>query len=198
MRTENSVKNSIAALVSNAFIMFLGFAIQTIFVKTLGEEYLGINGLFNNIISMLAIVELGIGPAIVSNLYKPLAENNYAQIKSLLGYYRKCYNLIGILVIGVGLLIMPFIKFFVKTEITFKNFGGIYFIYILFILDASFSYFYSYKRSIIQADQKNRIINITHLICYTVMIILQIAILVVTQNYILFLQIQNLFHHHTF
>ncbi|HIT87716.1 MAG TPA: hypothetical protein IAB62_08305 [Candidatus Coprocola pullicola] len=193
MRTENSVKNSIAALVSNAFIMFLGFAIQTIFVKTLGEEYLGINGLFNNIISMLAIVELGIGPAIVSNLYKPLAENNYAQIKSLLGYYRKCYNLIGILVIGVGLLIMPFIKFFVKTEITFKNFGGIYFIYILFILDASFSYFYSYKRSIIQADQKNRIINITHLICYTVMIILQIAILVVTQNYILFLIVKIIF-----
>ena len=190
MRTENSIKNSVVAVVSNVFIMALGFAVQTVFVKILGEEYLGVNGLFNNIVSMLAIVELGIGPAIVSNLYKPLATNDTEQIKSLLRYYRNCYNVIGVLVFVIGMLIMPFLKFFVKTTITFENFGGIYLIFFLFILDAAFSYFYSYKRSIIQADQKNRIINITHLICYTVMIGLQILILLLTGNYILFLVIR--------
>jgi len=190
MRTKNSIKNSIVAIISNVLIILLGFVIQTVFVKTLGEEYLGINGLFNNIISMLAIVELGIGPAIVSNLYKPLAENDYEKIKSLMAYYKKSYILIGILVIIIGLLIMPFLNFFVNTTLTFNNFGGLYFIFFLFVLDAAFSYFYSYKRSIIQADQKNRIINIIHLICYTIMIIFQIAILLLTKNFILFLIIK--------
>lgn len=193
MRTKNSIKNSIIAIISNVLIIILGFVIQTVFVKTLGEEYLGINGLFNNIISMLAIVELGIGPAIVSNLYKPLADNDFEKIKSLLAYYKKSYTWIGILVIIIGLLIMPFLHAFVNTTLTFDNFGGIYFIFLLFVLDAAFSYFYSYKRSIIQADQKNRIISIVHLICYTLMITFQILILLKTKNFILFLIIKIVF-----
>lgn len=193
MRTENSVKNSVAAVVSNVSVMALGFLIQTVFIKTLGEEYLGLNGLFNNIVSMLAIVELGIGPAIVSNLYKPLVENDKEQIKSLMGYYRKCYNIIGFLVLAAGAVIMPFLKLFVKTEIVFQNFGGMYLIFSLFILDAAFSYFYAYKRSIIQADQRNRIVNITHLICYAFMIAIQIAVLLLTNNYILFLAVKITF-----
>ena len=193
MRTENSIKNSVVAVSSNIFIMVLGFVIQTIFVKTLGEEFLGINGLFNNVISMLAIVELGIGPAIVSNLYKPLANGDKEQLKSLLRYYRNCYVVIGFLVLIIGILIMPFLKFFVKTTIVFTNFGGIYSIFFLFVIDAAFSYFYSYKRSIIQADQKNRIINLVHLVCYTLMILGQISILLFTKNYILFLIVKITF-----
>ncbi len=192
-RTENSIRNSIVAIVSSVFVMVLGFVIQTVFVKTLGEEYLGINGLFANIVSMLAIVELGIGPAIVSNLYKPLAEGNTQQIKTLLRYYRNCYHLIGLLVFGIGLLVMPFLPFLVNTELTFPNFGGISFLFFLFVVDAALSYFYSYKRSIIQADQKNWIINLAHLICYTLMVGFQIGILLLTKNYVLFLVIRIFF-----
>ena len=192
-RTENSLKNSIAAVISNILVMVLGFVIQTVFLKTLGEEYLGINGLFNNIISMLAIVELGIGPAIVSNLYKPLADGDQAHIKSLMAYYRKWYNIIGVLVMVIGALVMPFLNLFVKTEAEITTFGGIYLIFALFVLDSAFSYFYSYKRSLIQADQKNRIINITHLICYFLMIAFQIAVLYLTRNFILFLIIKLFF-----
>lgn len=193
MRTENSIKNSIIAVISNVFIMVLGFLVQTVFVKTLGEEYLGINGLFNNIVSMLAIVELGIGPAIVSNLYKPLYDGDEAKIKSLMDYYRRCYNIIGVLVLVAGLLVMPFLNFFVNTKIEFQNFGGIYLIFLLFILDAAFSYFYSYKRSLIQADQRNRIINIVHMICYFLMIAFQVLVLIFSGNYILFLVVKLFF-----
>lgn len=193
MRTKNSIQNSIVAIISNVLIIILGFVVQTVFVKTLGEEYLGINGLFNNIISMLAIVELGIGPAIVSNLYKPIADNDTKKINALLKYYKKSYNVIGLLVIIIGLFIMPFLNYFVNTSITFTNYGGIYLIFFLFIIDAAFSYFYAYKRSLIQADQKNRIINITHLICFTLMIIFQIIVLIFSENYILFLIIKIMF-----
>jgi len=193
MRTENSIKNSISAVISNVFVMLLGFLIQTVFVKTLGKEYLGVVGLFNNIISCLAIVELGIGPAIVSNLYKPLAEGDEEQIKTLLQYYKKCYTGIGFLVLIIGVAIMPLLKFFVKTTAEFNNFGGIYFIFLLFVADSAISYFYSYKRSIIQADQKSRVINNAHLVCYTLMIALQALVLILTKNYILFLVLKIVF-----
>ena len=193
MRTENSIKNSISAIISNLLVMFLGFAIQTVFVKTLGAEYLGIVGLFNNIISCLAIMELGVGPAIVSNLYKPLADDDHEQIKTLLAYYKKCYTAIGILVMVIGVVIMPLLPFIVKTTITFENFGGIYLIFMLFVADSAISYFYSYKRSIIQADQKSRVINNVHLICYTLMVVLQALVLIISKNYILFLVLKIVF-----
>ncbi len=190
MRTKNSIQNSLIAVISNIIIIILGFVVQKLFLVFLNEEYLGINGLFNNVVSMLAIVELGIGPAIVSNLYKPLAENNKEAIKSLLAYYKKCYYIIGIIVLIVGLLILPFLNLFVNTTLTFNNFGGLYFIFLLYVFDSSFSYFYSYKRSIIQADQKNRIINLVHVICYTVMSVLQVILLAITKNFILFLVVK--------
>ena len=82
MRTNYSIKNSITAFVSNGIAFLVAFIAQAIFIKLLGAEYLGINGLFTNILSMLSIFELGIGNAIVYNLYKPIAK------KSLLLYNR--------------------------------------------------------------------------------------------------------------
>ena len=77
MRTSNSIKNSVTSLAGNAFSFIIAFIAQAIFVRILGTEYLGLNGLFTNILSMLSIFEFGIGNAIVFNLYKPLSENDY-------------------------------------------------------------------------------------------------------------------------
>ena len=76
MRTSYSIKNSISSIASNIIIMLLGFIAQTVFIKLLGSEYLGLNSLFLNIISMLSITELGISSAIIYNLYKPLNDDN--------------------------------------------------------------------------------------------------------------------------
>ncbi len=65
MRTKNSIKNTIVSFVSNLLTIIIGLVSQAIFIKMLGSEYLGINGLFSNIISMLGIVELGVGSAII-------------------------------------------------------------------------------------------------------------------------------------
>ena len=76
MRSTNSIKNAITAVVSNIVTILIGIVSQAIFIKTLGAEYLGINGLFTNIVSMLGIVELGIGSAIIYNLYEPIAKDD--------------------------------------------------------------------------------------------------------------------------
>ena len=68
MRKENSIKNIVASVTSNIITIGIGIIAQAIFIKILGNELLGINSLFNNIISMLSIVELGMGTAIIYNL----------------------------------------------------------------------------------------------------------------------------------
>ena len=116
MKTNNSIKNSITIFISNALALLIGFISQKIFINILGLEYLGLNGLFTNIISMLDIVELGIGNAIIYNLYKPIVQKDKETIKSLMKFYRKSYILVAIIVLLISLLLIPFLGFFVDLK----------------------------------------------------------------------------------
>lgn len=190
MKTENSIRNSFWALLSNIVGILIGLISQNIFLKILNVEYLGINGLFSNIISILGIVELGIGSAIIYNLYKPLSENNITIIKELMNFYKKSYHIIGVVVFFIGILIIPFLNFFVGEVSIDVN---IEFVYFLFLLDIVLSYFLSYKRAILQADQKNYIINICHIIYLVAMNTSQLLLLYLTKNYYLYLIVKVIF-----
>ena len=109
MRTNNSVKNAVIAIAMNIVTILIGFVSQKVFINTLGTEYLGLNGLFTNIISMLGIIELGLGSAIIYNLYKPIAERNKEKVKSLMLFYKTSYRIIAIIISIIGLLIIPFL-----------------------------------------------------------------------------------------
>ena len=152
MKTKKSIRNSMVALICNALSIFIGFIAQAVFIKILGVEYLGLNGLFNNIISMLGIVELGIGAAIIYNLYKPITNNDREAIKSLVFFYKKAYNIITLIVFIIGISITPFLKLFIdKVSIDIN----IYFVYIFFVVDIVCSYILSYKRSILYGEKKS-------------------------------------------
>ena len=187
MRTKNSIKNIIVALILNLMSIIIGLISQKVFISSLGTEYLGINGLFTNIISMLGIVELGLGSAIIYNLYKPVADNNKEQIKSLMHFYKISYRIIAIIVMFIGLLIIPFLELIVKDANISEN---LIIIYLLFLTDIVCSYLLTYKRSILYAYQKNYIINIVHIGYLLCMNLFQILILIYTKNYYLFLIIK--------
>lgn len=185
MRTRFAIKNLSTTLISHFVSMALGIFTQSIFLHYLGTEYLGLNGLFNNIVSMLCVVELGIGGAIVYNLYKPIAENNIEETKSIMNFYKKCYRIISIIVFIIGVILIPFLGIIVGQTSIDNNL--ILIIYILFIIDASSSYLLSYKRSILYASQKNYIIDIIHIIYLIVLNAIQILITIKTKNFILYL-----------
>lgn len=187
MRKKNTFKNMIGSVLSNIVTILIGLISQAIFIKILGSEYLGLNGLFSNIITMLGIVELGVGNAIIYNLYKPIANNDKEKIKSLMSFYKKSYRIIAIIVTAIGLLLVPILPLFIE-EVTVDI--NINFIYLLFLFDVVCSYLLSYKRSILYADQKNYIINNVHIFYTITMNALQIMILYFTKNYYLYLGIK--------
>lgn len=183
-RISNSIKNSITSTICYVVSILIGFISQALFIKILGIEYLGLNGLFSNILTVLNIFELGIGSAIVYNLYKPIAENKIEEIKSLMYFYKKAYGIIAMLILVFGILILPFLDKFVG-EITIDV--NIYIIFILFLFQTVSSYLLSYKRSILYANQKNYVINLVHL-CYLVIVnITKLLFLFITKNYYIYL-----------
>ena len=184
-RTQKSLKNVSSSLLTYFFNIILQFLNRTIFLMYLSVDYLGINGLFLNIISMLNLAELGIAGAMIYALYKPLADKDTEQIKSLMLLYKRLYTGVGIFVLGIGFLITPFLNYFISVESS--NIAYLHYYFILYVLDTGISYFLSYKRSIIICDQKQYIVNRTSMIRIILTNILQIIILITTQNYALYL-----------
>ncbi len=187
MRTKASALNLMAAWVGQFAALVIQFVARIFFVKYLSAEYLGLSGLFSNILSMLCVAELGVGPAMSYSLYKPLAEKNIETVKSLMRLYRNTYRSIGSVILLMGILTIPVYPFFISGKPDIPNLDLIYF---LFVFNTGVSYFYSYKRSLIACDQKKYIESIVHYAFYFGYNVLQIIILVTTQNYLAFLLCQ--------
>ena len=183
-RTKKSIKNLVYAVGTKMIIMIMSFALRTVFVRTLGQQYLGINGLFSNIITMLSLADLGIGIAIPYTLYSPLAKKDTERIKVLMKFYSQMYNVIGITVLLVGLVLTPFLHIFVKEM---PNIPNIQLIYLLFVLSSSMSYFFVYKKMLMDSDQKGYISSKIIMRVTLIANIIQMILLLITKNYLLYL-----------
>jgi hypothetical protein len=175
-------------LLTQFVTLALAFASRTVFIKSLGTEYLGLNGLFANVLNALSLAEMGIGTAICYALYKPIAENDMEQIKSLLAFYRKCYAYIGIFVIFIGCLLIPFLPYLIKGEVTIPV--NITQIYLCFLANSVIGYFFAHKRTIIDESQNKYLTNAVDFSSKTLISIVQIFILIKFQNYMAFLYAQ--------
>ena len=185
-RIYYSAYNTITAVISNIVLILIGFVAQTIFIKLMGKEFLGINSLFSNIITFLCIADLGLGTSIIYKLYKPIAENDNNKVKSLLDFYKNCYKVIAIVVLVIGLVLIFFVENIVgdvTVDINLKL------VYLLFLINTVISYVMAYKRSLIYAYQRNYIINIVHVVCIVILNVLQLLILYFTKNYYFYLQL---------
>lgn len=184
MRTNNSIRNIITALIGQILGIILSFIGRMVFINVLGTEYLGVNGLFTNVLSILSLAEMGVGSAIIYSLYKPLAINDTREIKALMHFYELAYRWIGITIFIVGIGVVPFLDYIIKDQ---PDIPHLTFIYLLFLINTVASYFFAYKRSLIIADQKNYITTIYRYGFYIILNVIQITILVTMKNFILFL-----------
>ena len=106
-RTKNATRNIIWGIIEKIVTILMPFICRTVFIKVLGAEYLGLNSLFSSILQVLSISELGIGTAIVFSMYKPIAEDDKDSLCALLNVYKKVYQIIGTVILVVGLAILP-------------------------------------------------------------------------------------------
>lgn len=190
MRTLNSAKNLLSSLGITLIMTLLGFLTRKVFVDNVGVEYLGLNGLLQNILGVVTLLEGGFGTSIVYNLYKPLAERDEARIIALVQLYRKVYRYIAGGIFIFSLCLYPFIDLFIKDV---QSLSYVSIVYFIFVFNSIVQYFTAYKWSLINADQqvyKLTVINLTYQVGLS---FAKLGILYFTQNYILYLVVESLF-----
>ena len=168
------------SVVNYIVINLLKFIVRMVFVKTLPIEYLGVNGLFSNILVMLSLAELGIGPAIVYSLYKPLAYGDIETVKSIMRLFKKVYIAVGGIILVLGLALFPFLDNFIKDG---QSVPQVHYFYLVFLLNTVISYLWTYKRSLLIADQKQYVVNIYQAAVQVLVAVLQIVFLLIFADY---------------
>lgn len=185
-RTEHSARNTTVAMFARGLAILMGFAARVVFTHTLSEEYVGINGLFLDILSVLALSELGVGTAITYALYRPVAEEDIEKQKSLMQLYKRFYNGVAIFVLVGGLCVIPFMDILIKDK---PNVPHLTFIYLMYLTNSVLSYVGIYKRTLIDAHQLNYIGVVYQTMSWVIQNALQICVLLFTKNFILYLSI---------
>ena len=187
-RTKNSIMNFITSMGGQVLSTILGFATRTVFIYVLGKQYLGINGLFSDILQMLSLAELGIDTAINYKLYKPLAQNDIKRVRVLMKFYKQAYCVIGLIILALGLCLIPFLPTLIKDYDSLEVLGiNAVLVFLIYLLQSVSSYlFFAYRSAIIKAKQKEYILNIADYAIAILSSLSQMAILLIWKNFILY------------
>jgi O-antigen/teichoic acid export membrane protein len=184
VRLENSAKNVKIAWMMHIVHVFGQFISRTVIIMVLSVEYVGLSGLFSNVLSMLSLAELGIGEAIVFSLYGPIARGEKDKISVIMTFYQKVYVGVGLFILIVGCSFTPVIEYLIKGV---PDIPYIHVIYVMYVMNSAMSYFFSYRATFIKANQKNYIVTINDEIFNIASIIIRSILLIITKNYLLFM-----------
>ena len=180
-RSQFSFLNMFTNVFGQALITILGFVTRTVFIYTLGRNYLGISSLFENVLQVLSITDLGLESAVVYSLYKPLQEKDDRLIASIMSLYKKAYRVIGSVILLAGVCLVPVIPYFTRTSTASVN---MMVVYLLYLLQTASSYLlFSYRRTIYFADQRDYKASAISYIIRLVSVLAQIVWLLVMQEH---------------
>lgn len=185
-RTINSIRNIATSIGGQFLATILKFVVRTVFIHTLGKSYLGINGLFSDILTMLSLTELGFDSAINFKLYKPLAEKDTKRVRILMKFYKHAYRLVGSVILLLGICLIPALPHLIRDydSLAARNINATL-IFCLYILKSVSSYlFFAYRSAIMKADQKKYILDLADFIITIIDSLAQIVVLVAVKNYI--------------
>lgn len=184
-RTYNSIVNSLWGIAASIVTTILNFVVRIVLVKTLGEEINGIHNLFQSIISIMTLMEMGLNTTMIIHLYAPIKENNQTLTKGIIGFYRKIYRIISLVFFLTGIIL----SIFVLDEIITCSIpiSEIRIFFLLFVLSFSLGYLTNYRRCIIFAEQNNRISIISTTISELIFRSIQIGLLLLYHQYYIFL-----------
>lgn len=181
-RINNTIRNTFFGLILKVITLIGAFASRSMLIYILGVEYVGLDGLFSSILTMLNMAELGFGSAVVYKLYQPLADNDTPRVCALLNFYRKIYCCIGMAVFILGIGLIPFLKYFVKGSV--PNDLNLLVLYLIYLLNTCCSYwFFAYKTVLINAMNRNDIVSKVSSIAYIIKYCAQFILLLFVRSY---------------
>ena len=191
-RTKNTVRNIAFGFINRIINIILPFFSRTAILYIMGTKYLGLNSLFTSILSFLSLAELGVGAAMVYSMYKPIAENDEDTICALLNLYKRIYNIIGTVILGLGLMLVPFLNIIIKDDV--PKAVNVYVLYLLYLINAVLSYWlFAYKNALLQAHQRTDVNSKISSIIVPISYVVMLGCLFLTRNYYAYIIWQPIF-----
>lgn len=179
-------KNSIASLALQVINIIMNFLIRKLLIQYIGVEWLGINATLASLLSAFSLAELGINSVICFYLYAPIRDSDNVEINHVINIYRVLYKCIGAIFLTASVLSMFFVPYILTgVAITYE----VYIVYIIMIITSVSSYFLSYRRVLLDADQKQYVAKKNDIFWGLLCGIVQIALLIQFKNYVLFLSV---------
>lgn len=189
---ENAKRNIVFGIANKLTLILCPFVSRTVIQIVLGAEYLGLNSLFSSIISILNLTELGFGTAVVYHMYRPVAENDTTTICALLNFYKRIYRGIGIIILIVGMVLIPFLPHLISG--TYPEGLNLVFLYLIYLINTSISYFmYAYMQSLLVVYQREDVNSSTNMIITLLLHGSQIVMLFLFHNYYYFILMMPIF-----
>lgn len=190
-RTQNAMRNFFSGTVMKLYQVLVPFIMRTAMIYLMGVEYTGLSSLFNSILQVLNMAELGVGTAMVFSMYRPAIEKDQPTFCSLLNLYRKYYFRIGTVIACIGMVLLPVIPRLIKGEVPPDI--NLQVIYLLNLAVTVSSYwFFAYRISVLTAHQRMDVGNKIRLAAEVVANLLQITSLFLFHNYYVYLCISLL------
>lgn len=184
-RSKNASRNIVFGVIQKVYNLLIPFATRTIMIYALGMNYLGLNSLFTSVLSVLNLAELGVGSAMVFSMYKPIAEDDEKTICALMKLYRLYYRIIGGVILAAGLLITPFIPKLIKSDVPPDI--NVYVLYLMNLASTVITYWlFAYKNCLLSAHQRGDVNSKISMVISVLQVIAQIAVLLLTKNYYLY------------
>lgn len=181
-RTKNAGRNIVFGVILKLYQILMPFFMRTAMIYLLGVNYLGLNSLFTSILQVLNLAELGVGSAMVYNMYKPIVDNDTPKICALMRLYKLYYRIIGIIILIGGLLIIPILPNLIKSDLPPDI--NLYILYLLNLSATVLTYWlFAYKNSLLQAHQRIDVASKVTMATDTAKYILQLGSLAIFHNY---------------
>ncbi|MDO4563098.1 MAG: lipopolysaccharide biosynthesis protein [Clostridia bacterium] len=184
-RTKATIKNTLWSFLQQLIVCILSFASRKVMVWAIGLDGVGLNGLFSNVLTLLALAELGVGSAIIYHLFAPIARDDREEICALMNFYKTAYRYIAGAITVIGLAVIPLLPYIIKG-VEFSN-SYIIVIYLLFLLQTVSSYFFSYKRSILTAMQKQYLFTVLDIVFKIITVVVGMIVLWLTKSFVAYL-----------
>jgi oligosaccharide translocase len=183
-KVRKVIRSSFAGVANYVILFFLNLLSRNLFLQYIGLDYLSMAQVINNLLTIVAFSELGLSNAVLYMLYRPVAERDEAKIVRLLYLYRQFNRYVGGAIAVLGMLFMPLLSFFIRTDIPDST---VYLVYIMNLVAVVSTYFYNYRVVLLSANQKDYVASLISTGISFLRVGIQCGVIYWTHDYILFL-----------
>lgn len=116
---RGTVLNLISGLFLHVINILSGFIIPRLILIGFGSSINGVTNSISQLLTYVALVEMGISNSAVIKLYEPFLGNDYQAVNTIVSEVKRKYNIAGVLYLGIVLLLSFTYPFAIKDQLPY-------------------------------------------------------------------------------